>query len=425
SSQLTDKLVERIISMALPASSESISAAENISQRLEMQKTRPSFSVPLMSKNFLQLNSRLSVPFEMIDEIIKLISWRSQTYTLAILLIITHMIINPILFLVSPLIYILFGIMVPAYLKHHPPESSIFFPKNNPVPARGLPLYKVVEPKPVPELSREFVLNLTDLQNHVLLYVVTFDFLNWIVLEYCYFKDEAISALVYLILLIATALCMTLIPIISIPGLLKIFQIGSIILLWSAAILFHPYFKDQLFYYIYSEETRLKLLTLTNKVENFVKQEFTFVEDQEVREVEIFEIQYLNSETKNWTLLCYSPDPYVTNSEIRISNLPLEGTQSLQVVKPPVDWEFVPSLSAVNSDNSNNSPQSAKKKNELHWKLDLNPKEWVSRNYLDSVIDIDDDEKWCYDLLTDEISRDGEMKSDKFRRRRWIKQCIR
>ena len=105
---LTDKLMEKIISMVIPMNVKDQGA---LNERLEMQKTRPPLSVNLISKNSILLNLRLSVPFETIDSIIKFFNWDNLTFTVGVLLVITHIILNPYLIFVLPLFQILFNVV--------------------------------------------------------------------------------------------------------------------------------------------------------------------------------------------------------------------------------------------------------------------------------------------------------------------------
>ncbi|CDK27489.1 unnamed protein product [Kuraishia capsulata CBS 1993] len=469
SSQLTDKVVERLLSMALPPSSGSVDIYEGIMERIEMQKARPPFSVPLMSKNFIQLNSRLSVPFELIDEVIKVFSWSHPTYTLSVLLIVSHLILRPILLLSVPAFYIAFNIMVPAYLKRHPPEKNNDL-KNNPVPAYGPSLIDIETPKPVPELSREFYLNITDLQNHMVLYVVAYDMLNYLVVNYCYFKDEPISSFLFLVLTGVGIFTMTFVT--TLAPFMTAIKLVSLCLIWSTFVALHTSNRNRLLAYLYSEETRIKLLTITNSLEQKISKEFKYKEEKEVREIEIFELQTLDPESKNWQLVCYSNELYAPNSPTRLNRLPLDGTLSLRNIKPPLDWRFLPtrdiahssstervtaglkenavavvsptassfSEASVTSDpktTTQSQQQTAPVSLQTNgWTLDLTPKEWVSANNLLELLDIDDDEKWCYDVVIPYAQGSSvgigkkpnpafPRRRGDFRRRRWIRTCVR
>lgn len=410
--QLTDKLVERIISMALPPSSEIDQVYENIQGRIENQKSRPSLSIQVMSRNFIAMNSRLSVPFQVIDEVAKIFSWSCPYYSLSILITVSHMILNPITLVALPFLYIAFVIMVPAYMKHHPPEKvdeSMFEFSNSQIPFKGEPLEKVAYPKPVPELSREFYLNLTDLQNRMLLYVVVYDFLNFWLVEFCYFKDEAVSGAIFIVL--ASLGLLVLLVFHSFDRFL--FIIIKVLLLaglWMLFFCLHPKNKNKLLDRLYSEETRLKLLSWTTYMESKVHAELIHKEENPLKEVEVFELHKLDAETRNWIPLGYCSEPFSLNSVERKQGWPTGGKPSLQNVLPPKDWEFVGLDYLAERLTSKNSPK-------LGWSLDLYPKEWVLQHNVGEVLEVDEDEKWCYDVA------DGVR--GQFRRRRWIRACVR
>lgn len=149
---------------------------------------------------------------------------------------------------------------------------------------------------------------------------------------------------------------------------------------------------------IYSEETRIRLLTLTNKCEHKVNEYFEYYEPRERRQAAIFELQQFNQHEKSWERVTYSTDDYTLFSDARISEKKIEeeGTQNLDDVKPPLEWEWVP---------------------QFKWTLDLNPKKWVDAGLV-QYVDIDVGTKWVYDLNFDGSRGD-------YRRRRWIRVCVR
>ncbi|GME81655.1 unnamed protein product [[Candida] boidinii] len=68
------------------------------------------------------------------------------------------------------------------------------------------------------------------------------------------------------------------------------------------------------------------------------------------------------------------------------------------------------------------------------WALDLTPGEWVTRNCLNDLLEIDEDEKWCYDSIVAYdvqsgsiglANNKGKRQRGDFRRRRWIRTCVR
>lgn len=392
---MTDTLVEKIIKMALPPSS--VTAKTTIANRMAYSKNRPSLSVPIMSKNFILMNSRLGIPFMIIDGIIQFCNWDNIPFTLCGLFIYTFFVLKPFVTLTcGPIFYILFGIMVPQYLHIHKPN---LIPDNlldsNLTPAPGPPLKKSVLPEPVPELSQEFVLNLTDLQNHILLYVIAYDFICGVLEKFAYFLNEQISALVFVSLL-----SIALFNFLFIEQILPWIPIKFILIVlgWSSLIALHPRNRDRILKSINSEETRLHILGLTRKYENIINEHLRYIEAREHKVVIIYEIQKYKEKYKEWRPVGYCDDDYSLFSKLRINEVDLRNncSKTLEEIQPPVEWEW--------TKNSN-------------WTLDLDPKEWVQENFL-QYVEIDVETKWVYDL-------DIEGRHGAYRRRMWTNTCTR
>ncbi|KAG7821446.1 hypothetical protein KL942_004935 [Ogataea angusta] len=418
STTLTDKMFERFLSMALPTTTtQDGEELQSILERIEMQKSRPQLSLNVMSKNAIQLLSRLSVPFVLIDQVIIIFSWSKPLYTLTFLNVATLLILKPILLLSLPFFYTCFEIIVPAYMKRHPPDKHTILQNRNPIPAEGPSVSHVDVPRPVPELSREFVLNSTDLQNHMLLYVMTYDFVTSLIVKYLYFKDENITIFIFVCLLTSGTL-LTLFGAQVLSTMLPFIKVTLSVGLWAATIAMHPDYRSTLLDMLYSEDTRLRLLMMSNRLELWLNKELNLREQKEVKEAEIFELQHLDPETHNWQLICFSSDPYPANSHARLNNLLLVGTLHLSQVKPPEGWKFVDVETAVNTRSVDG------------WLLDLTPEGWIKENFLNETMDIDEDEKWCYDLVTKFSYQAGLTTNEKktrgeVRRRRWIRYCVR
>lgn len=390
---MTDTLVEKIIKMAIPASSEL--AANTIKNRMAAGKERPSLSVPITSRNFILMNSRLSVPFLVIDEIIKILNWVDPAYTLSMALIYTLIVLRPLQVLSSlPILYLLFGIMVPEYLHIHEPSENVYLDTNR-VPAQGPPLRKAEVPRPVPEFSQEFVLNLTDLQNHMLLYVQLYDSIIYVLQKFAFFVNEQISAVAFVLLMI---LAVT--NIIFIDVLVRIIPIKLILVAtgWAFIIICHPKYRDNFFNKVNSEETRLRLLKLTSSYDDWVNDNLGYVEARETKVVIIYEMQKYKDKHKEWHPVGYANDDFTLFSQFRINENAIESVAvpSLDSISPPTGWEW--------AENSS-------------WVLDLDPTGWVEEGFI-QFVQIDPETKWVYD-----INLDG--KRGKYRRRLWTNTCVR
>lgn len=435
-SVMTDKLMEKVISMIIPLTTEKDKV---IDDRIIMQQQRPPLSINIMSRNSIQLNQRLSAIFQFIDNVIKFISWYNPYFTIGILLIITHLILKPYLLITLPIFLVMNNILIPNYLNLYPPDKSMIdgsFHQSNPRPYEGgSPLNKYKIPKPIPEFSREFVLNLTDLQNHMILYIKTYDFIIWLFTDYLFFKDENITCLIYLSLIFLSLYSIFILPSI-LPVIIQYLPIKFMLIvnLWAFVGICHPYFHDFILDFIYDENTRMKTLEIVCKFENFG---LKFISDydqfEETRWVEIFELQKLNSITKIWEKIGFVNDFYTINNPIRKLNknlfeeylqenndlklsqeneseeedaqdamlIKIKQQNQLKDIKAPIDWEF---------------------DENLPWQLDLNVNDWVEEKLIQDIVNIDDDEKWVYDFMNiDPNDRSNQL----FRRRRWIRNCKR
>lgn len=389
---MTDTLIEKIMRMALPPTTEM--AMDNLETRIAAAKGRPSLSVQIMSRNFVLMNSRLSLPFTLIDEVNKIFEWSNPAYTVSVVLIYSYIILRPLPTITSiPIFYLLFGVMVPQFLYIHKPNSSPYL-EVNPMPADGPPLRKAEVPKPVPELSQEFILNLTDLQNRLMLYVKTYDFIDEILVKFAFFTDEKKSSLAFVLLL-----SVALVNALFMDFFLTFIPLKAILLAlgWSFAIMMHPHNREKFFSTVYSEETRLRLLALSNRYDKLVGEQLRYIEAREHRMVAVYEIQKFKH-GKGWAPVGYSNDDFTLFSTLRIREEKIEDhcTSLLEEVKPPVDWQWL---------------------DDINWALDLNPTEWLEEGLVEYV-DTDLGTKWVYDLNLDG-SRGG------YRRRMWTNICIR
>ncbi|ONH68621.1 Peroxisomal membrane protein PEX29 [Cyberlindnera fabianii] len=270
--------------------------------------------------------------------------------------------------------------------------------KNNPVLANGPDLKNPNIPTPASEFSKEFLLNLTDLQNHMVLYVYGWDVVVHLLSKFAYFTDEAVSPFYFLSLLIIGLVSVSfgdlIFPLIPIKFIL-------ITTGWAATVVFHPYFYDYVFNMVYSEETRYYILGKTNKVEDILHKHFDLEEPPEQKEVEIFEIHQFNKSAKEWHLVFFLNDDFTKISPSRLSydeHSPI-GSLNKSSIKPPKDWEFI---------------------TDEDWKIDLYPDSWVKSHLLEGVVRIDIETKWVYDLADDDNGYQPQ-----FRRRRWTRVVTR
>lgn len=388
--QLTDLLVEKLLAMAIPPQTEL--GANTLQSRVRASSNRPPLSVQTMSKNFIQMNSRLSAAFELIDALTAFFSWHKPTLTLTLLMLYTHLVLTPQVLLSLPFFAILIIVMTPAYESTHSPDTHTILGKNNPVIADGPPLAEAELPQPASEFSKEFILNLTDLQNHMVLYTNSWDFVARWLSKIAYFSHEPLSVVCFLCLL-----SMGTLSLMFGNTMYNVFPLKPFLVLigWAITIMFHPYLYDYIFDLVYSEETRYYLLNKTNKLETVIQKNFEFREPQEQREVEMFEVHQFNKALKEWRLMFYLDSDFtkLANERLLSGVQHPKGVTTKKEVKPPCDWTF------IDSDD---------------WKIDLSPETWVKTHQVSCFVHIDHETKWVFD-------REDWSDQPQFRRRRWTR----
>lgn len=409
--QLSDILLSKVIQMMIPTN---VEPTQVISQRLTVQSTRPPLSMNVMSNNSTLMALRLSYPFQCMDAVTIFFSWTEPNFTVAVLLVATHLLLKPELILALPGFLMLTNVLVPYYMARHPPDNSLQeILGRNPIPAEGEPLLPCLLPKPVPQFSQEFLLNLTDMQNHQLEYVAMYDFFVWLTKDYLYFKDENVSCLLYLGLLGSLLYNVFFLPkvMLFVWNHLPI-KFMLVVQVWAVTAAFHPVIKNRILNLVFDERTRIAIVSNNNHLETYlirllIKED---VAREEVREVEIFELQKL-LENKIWEPIGFVNEVFTINNPTRRTTENLEAVienddqdddttaahidhcVSLDQIKSPLGWKFV-----------------------SKWMIDIDPTGWVCSRIIQDVVNIDSDEKWVYDAME---------ANGMFRRRRWIRQCCR
>lgn len=409
--QFADKLMEMMILVVIPTDVGEQSS-KIIQERIATQKNRPMLLMNAMSSNLINLNLRLSWPFYTIDQIIAYFNWDSITFTIGVLLCVTHVILDPVLISIVPLVMLLQSTLVPHYMGIYAPEKSLVnrgILDTNPVPWEEQ-VNKYHTPKPVPQFSREFVLNLTDLQNHQVLYIVAYDFFIWLTNDYLYFKDERVS-LILLVMVVALIFCNLLVGRYVLDFLWKhttMVKVPMIVSVWAFTVICHPDIRSRLLEWVCSEETRLHFQNMVNRVEGkLVKLLEQKRQDEVLQEVEIYELQKLDKKSRFWRHVGYTPDFHTfrvkceDNEDLSLEEFAridkIIKKKTLESIKPPADWVFVGS----------------------RWVVDLYARQWVERNLITDLVIVDEDEKWVYDYV-----HENEPK-DVYRRRRWVRNVRR
>ncbi|KAK9477210.1 integral peroxisomal membrane peroxin-domain-containing protein [Lipomyces japonicus] len=386
---LTDKLLERLFAATLPVADTTPAGdpSSDVVERLQDQKNRPAFSVSVMARNFSRLNSRIGVVFKLQYRVLRVITWRNSSHTFSTLAVYSFCCLYPFLLAVLPIAVIVIGFMVPAFVKRHPPPPSPL--PSFPVPSEGPPLADAAEFRPVPELSRDFLMNMRDIQNAMDDFTRAYDKIVHKLARPTSFKDEQYSSAVYLALVLAGVITFLAAP--YLPWRHVFLALG-----WIVISVGHPNARQVIksSHELYMSPQEKKLSSL---FELWVEKDIVLDAPPEVRHVEIFELQRRGTDVAEWETWLFSSSPYEPNSPAHVGKQRPQGVRFLDEVNPPPGWKFG---------------------HDSVWKLDLQPLGWVQQR---SVVDvnIEHDSKWVYDCDHDD-GRKGE-----WRRRRWCRTCER
>lgn len=238
--------------------------------RMKYAASRPGLSLQIMSRNFINLNARLSVPFFVVDVIEEIITWKNKFFTISFMIIVCHMILYPQLILIALPVLIYTQLITPNYYQKYKPNEFLITDQNT---FSDQPILNTVNIQPEKELSKEFILNITDLQNRMSLYTEAWDFIVSKLNKFLLWTDEDKTILTTVLLFATVPMCL----------LLKIhFKPILLVSFLSLMIISHPDIKAKLLIFLYSEDTRLKLLTLTNKFQDTATREIELTPSENI-----------------------------------------------------------------------------------------------------------------------------------------------
>lgn len=429
--QMTDKLIESVLNVIIDPSLVGPSTGDT---RYEIHQTRPQFSINLMTLNSIKFAQRISPVFTAIDDATYMMCWKDPYLTIGILLMATLVILHPVLVTIIPPFMLLKYLLVPSYLKLHLPDYLFVDDKltfQNPIPADGAPLDKFEPPKPVPQLSREFLMNFTDMQNHLVPYIRLYDAaISW-GQHYFLYEDTNLSTVVFLILWIVIISNLFIFPLVA-PLLSKVIspRLLVIVFLWAFFFGLHPHVRGRLLDQLYTEEARVSRLNKTDKLETRLMgalvPEPDIMDIDESREVEVFELHRL-SRKHIWEPVGFTNSFFTLNDPLRIRKVAPIVEDSSEKFESPIkadeDGEekmVFPELPRKATLSEIKAPENWKF-TAADWQIDYEPMKWVSANFIMDLVSVDTDEKWVYDYVDGDKAHAGHT----YRRRRWTRNCQR
>ena len=322
---------------------------------------------------------------------IRLFTWRTPTHTISFLSVYTFVCLDPYLLVVVPLAAFILFVMVPAFLARHPP------PPPSASTSSTTPYYSYSGPalapaptiKPASETSKDFFRNMRDLQNSMADFSSAHDAMIKMVAPSTNFSDEELSSKVFLYMTVATALLFIAAHLVPwraaflVGGYFMVVSGHPVVQDWLSGMQkkaeahgreferrasIHPisswYRVPYLGMYLPASAAAFKELAATISA-------ISLDSDPDLREVEVFELQYRPLQPPHiplahqaeWQPHVFTPNPYDPLSPLRISGDKPKGTRFFDDVQPPRGWLW-----------------EGKK-----WSLDLEVGEWVAERLITGV----------------------------------------
>ena len=417
---LGDKLVGSILGYVVPSevqdttSDEEGKTGKTKDRRSKEYVDRPNFNVGLMTTNFRRFNARIGVVFVLQARLIYLLTWKNPKATLSFLSVYSLICLNPHLIPLVPLIGLLFYIMIPSFMARHP------VPKNDPrlEPSfRGPAVAPASRVKPAPDLSKDFMRNMRDLQNCMEDFSRVHDAANDYITPYTNFSDEKLSSAVFLIFFVISSgafIGSSLVP----------WRFVALVTGWLTLAMGHEDAQAVILSSRNLKQVRQLLDEASTNFRNWIEADVVLDEPPERRQVEIFELQKHHPMSGTWEAWLFSPTPFDPLSPLRIAGARAKGTQFFEDVQPPTGWAW----------------------KDKKWTLDLASREWVDARMIYGIEVETEGERWVYDLAEEEVEKVvastpkkgkakrelpvsgweesialGERERGEWRRRRWIR----
>lgn len=458
-----DKLIDKLVRNGV----EDETSKKEIERRLldPDRQTKQSLSVRTLTSNFRQLAGKLGIFFQIHYGLIHIFTWRKPAKTISFLIFYTTICIWPHLGLAYPLIFFLFGIVIPNYYYRHP----MALPEIIKVKKRGLSLFswlfddngtsiiddyldetqsinedikKIHNPQEgdvftQPQIQVEdpsldengnprdpatltstaiknqvnLLMNMRDLQNLTsdLLKGINVAESNW--LDTVGFRDEKMSTLIFyaIIFIISTIIFL---------GEYMPWKTIFISSGWILLSICHPSAKKYLKQLSENKPRKPRVVEepLNYNIEeanepadkpmNFTREHIIVDDSPEIKIVEVWELQTKSILKLDWTFYCYSTSRFSKKDSKRITGNRPEGVDTLSKIQPPVGWKF--DFGFANKWEIDNHPAIL-----LQERFIYDPTLVAKKNELDG---------WIYDSP----SQIGEQEINiEFRRRRLYRECFR
>lgn len=369
-----EKLIARMVPEKLPEREHFFESGTE-EERLKDQTV----SATKLTQNLKDLTAKMGGVFEVQDSVVRLLTWRNPSGTVTMLILLTMVFFNPMYLLIMPLLYVMYAMMIPGYMRRHPLRRT-FYPIRK-VHGKSLlkdlvtggPRKKRTSDIAVQETGYnadrtisgevrenanngvEFVANLRDFQNatsSLLSFLASFEKFKY---GTAGFKDERYSTLVFLAYFISFLTLVLISPFIN-------WSLVVSLAMWSIMITTHPKISPKIKTFIGTGAMGHGKKSIgTSRKYNVILDE-----PPEVRFVEIFELYEQGITPRHWTFFKLSNQVFDPLDTFRKLQKPPPGVSALKDVLPPKTWSF--------DDNTD-------------WEVDYDVEKWASERGLKLAVE--------------------------------------
>lgn len=459
-SHFMDRFMERLAEKVIPTDSPD---AKLFHERIKdpSRNLKKPLSVVLLVSNLKRMSSKMGGFFRLQYGVIHIFTWRNQPKTLFTLVVYTSVCLWPHLVVCLPVLFLLFGVILPHYLQRHPmvvteilpvkKRSRSFFQffsesQNNsllfdylnedssPIESNLLTTEstvssgdytisassEAVEEPILPEQDDSrgkksgksdkskviksqvsLLMNMRDLQNLTSDLLDGLDHAETLATDFLSFKNERLSTVVFYVVLLLTLVVFFL-------GQFIPWRLLFIIAGWTVMGMLHPGAKD-LIASLKTNQKQAEEPTIVKPIpsrailpESYVFDNIIVDNEPEIRTVEIYELQAKDFFKHEWSLFAYTKRVYDWKDPVRVAGKIPHGVNNLRKVLPPKEWKY-------DFGYANN------------WFIDTNPAKFMEERKLDKShlrTRNDTSEGWIYDVVPVDQENIRE-----FRRRRLYRTC--
>ncbi|KAK5960297.1 Pex28p PWA37_002367 [Arxiozyma heterogenica] len=383
-----ERLLSRIIRDKLPER-EHITEKETSHKEKHAQLVSPS----ILASNLGKMSKQLNSIFEFQDSFIRLLTWKTPSYTILTLLIISLILFHPLYLILLPILYIAYGLITPSYTQKHNLRNFDYHLKKQygkslleVISSGGKPVACTSNPfkdqinDPIEDLNLvdwedsnsglKFITTIRDFQNMTTNLLALTNSISKFIYETASFKDERKTTILFLKCIVSYILFKVFSSWINWPLFFSC-------LIWLFFMSLNPKWRSKFKYAVgliqqrsTTKKNNLETVGQKNEIGNII-----IDTTPQIKEIEIFEIYRKGLIPGEWKFFLYSNNVFDYNDQYRKAQKSPPGVKTLDELYPPKTWKF-----------DNNST----------WNIDKNVQEWA---YYRGLLDLEIDKEFLCDNM--------------------------